>query len=203
MEAVRLCARRSSDRPHRRAVRCACQSFERLVGEVQPVERRVAFFEHGDDAQALRVVIEPFVGRERLVECPFPGMPEGRMAEVMGKRQRLRKVLVEAERPGDGPRDLRHFQRVGQPRAEMVALVVNEDLRLVLQPPERIRMDDAVAVALERRAERIVGLRIDPPAACCRVRRVGRAPALPLPQEILREFCHAPPRLTTGPGVLS
>ena len=71
------------------------------------------------------------------------------MAEVVGERQRLGQILVEAERAGDRAGDLRHFQRVRQARAEMVALVVDEDLRLVLQPAKGVGMDDAVAVALE------------------------------------------------------
>jgi hypothetical protein len=33
----------------------------------------------------------------------------------------------------------------------VVAARVDEDLRLALEPPERLRVDDAVAVALERR----------------------------------------------------
>src|SRR5262249_19025149 len=48
-------------------------------------------------------------------------------------------------------------------RAVVVALVVHEDLGLVLEPAERARVDDAVAVALERHAEGVLGLRV--PAA--------------------------------------
>jgi hypothetical protein len=35
----------------------------------------------------------------------------------------------------------------------VVALGIDEDLRLEAQPAERLRVDDAVAVALERRAQ--------------------------------------------------
>ena len=52
-----------------------------------------------------------------------------------------------------------HLERVRHPRAEVVALGGDEDLRLALQAPERLRVHDAVAVALERRAQRaLVGL---------------------------------------------
>src|SRR3546814_21051002 len=44
--------------------------------------------------------------------------------------------------------DLRHFQRVAEARAVIVAFVIDEDLRLVFQSPERVGVDDAVAVAL-------------------------------------------------------
>ncbi len=67
----------------------------------------------------------------------------------MGERQGLGEVLVEAERAGDGTGDLRDFEAVGEARAVMVALVIDENLCLVLQAPERGRMDDAIAVALE------------------------------------------------------
>src|SRR5580765_4013196 len=55
-------------------------------------------------------------------------------------------------------RDLRHLERMGEARPVVVALVIDEDLRLVLEPPERGRMDDAVAVALERAARRVLAL---------------------------------------------
>ena len=48
--------------------------------------------------------------------------------------------------------DLGHLQRVGQPGAEMVALMGHEDLGLFLQPSESRGVDDAVAVAREGRA---------------------------------------------------
>src|ERR1700751_6015587 len=56
----------------------------------------------------------------------------------------------------------------------MIALVIDKDLRLVSQPAKGGRMDDAVTVALERRAHRMLGLRIEPPAGLLRLRRIGR-----------------------------
>ena len=97
----------------------------------------------------VRVVVEPARIGERGVERILAGMAERRMAEVVGKAQRLGQVLVEAERPGDGPADLRDFEAVGQPDPEMVAVGRDEHLRLVAQAAEGDRMDDAVAVALE------------------------------------------------------
>ena len=40
------------------------------------------------------------------------------------------------------------FHRVREPRAQMVAGAVEENLRLVFQPAKGARVDDAVAVAL-------------------------------------------------------
>src|SRR5262249_17008633 len=82
------------------------------------------------------------------------------------------QVLVEAEGARDRARNLRHFETVGQPRAVVIALVIDEDLRLVGQPAERGRMNDAVAVALERRADRMLGLAMEPPARLLGLRSV-------------------------------
>ena len=71
--------------------------------------------------------------------------------------------------------DLRHFQRVGQPGAVMIALVEHEDLGLVLQAAEGGGMDDAVAVAAKRRCGLAGRLRMKPPAAFSRIAGIGRA----------------------------
>ena len=152
--------------------------------EVQPVEGRIATLQLSDHAQALGVVVEPLVCGERLVERPLAGMAEGRVAEIMGERQRLRQVLVETERAGDGAGDLRHLQRMDQAGAEMIALVLHEDLRLVLQPAKGVGMDDAVAVALERRAQRSSGSAWRRPRDRGRVAGIGGAPALAASQEL-------------------
>ena len=100
------------------------------------------------DAQRLRVVVEAAVAA-MSVERVLAGVAEGRVAEIMRERQRLGEVLVEPQRARQRAGDLRHLDRMREPRAVMVALVRHEDLRLVLEPPERGRMDDPVAVALE------------------------------------------------------
>jgi hypothetical protein len=76
-------------------------------------------------------------------------MAEGRVADVVGEAERLGEILVEPQRPGDRAADLRDFQAVGQADPEMVAVGRDEDLRLVAEAPERDRVDDPVAVALE------------------------------------------------------
>ena len=59
----------------------------------------------------------------------FAGVAEGRMAKVVGQRQRLGEVLVEVQNPADRACDLRHLEAVGETGAVVVALVVDEDLR--------------------------------------------------------------------------
>src|SRR5690606_634033 len=72
-------------------------------------------------------------------------------------------------------RDLRHLDRMGQPLAIMVALMGDENLRLVLQATKGGGMDDAVAVALEGRARRAFGFRVKTAARAHRVAGIGRA----------------------------
>ena len=92
----------------------------------------------------------------------------------MRQRQRLGQVLVERQHAGDGAGDLRHLQAVGKARAVVVALVEQEHLGLVGEPPERGGVDDPVAVALEGSAHRAAGLRMQPPGAVAGLGGVGR-----------------------------
>ncbi len=67
----------------------------------------------------------------------------------MGQRNGFGQFFVDAQAARQRARDLRHFQAVPSARAEQIAFMVDEDLRLVFQASERRAMDDAVAIALE------------------------------------------------------
>ncbi len=73
---------------------------------------------------------------------------------------------------GDGARDLRDFDGVGQPVAEMVGVAAGENLGLGFQPAKGARVDDAVAVALKIVAIGMLGLGIAPSAGLLHVNRV-------------------------------
>jgi hypothetical protein len=94
-------------------------------------------------------MVEPAGVGERRGQRILAAMAERRMAEVVGEAQRLGQILVEPERPGHRPADLRDLDRMGQADPEMVAVGGDEHLRLVAQAAEGDRMDDPVAVALE------------------------------------------------------
>ena len=113
--------------------------------------------EHVDDAQALLVVVEP--ARHQRVEDALAGVAERRVPEVVAERDGLGQLLVQPQHLGDGPGDLRHLERVRQAGAVVVAGRREEHLRLVLQPAERLAVDDAIAVALKRRPDVVFGLR--------------------------------------------
>ncbi len=123
----------------------------------------------------LRVVVEAARAFEAFVERALAGVAEGRMAEIVRQRGGLRQVLVEPERARQRAGDLHHFQRVGEPRAVMVALVIDEHLRLVRQAAEGGGMDDAVAIAAEVVTRGRRRLRAQPAAAFGRIGGVNGA----------------------------
>jgi iron-sulfur cluster assembly accessory protein len=151
------------------------EPFQGLPSQIESIEGRVAAFELGDNSQRLGVMIEAAVRSHQLVEHILAGVAKRRVTKIMRKRKRLGEIVVEAERAGKRARDLTDFQRMGEPGAEMVALVRNEDLRLVGEPPEGGAMDDAVAIALKYRARWRMRLRDQPSAASCRIGGVRRA----------------------------
>ena len=137
--------------------------------------------EHLDHPQRVLVVLEAAAAAlaQRRVERLLAGVAEGRVAEVVAEPDRLGQVLVQAQRPGDGAGDPAGLQRVGEAGPVVVALGGDEDLGLVLEPAEGLRVDDAVAVALERRPQRAVGLldaRARPGRSGSRARRGTRPP---------------------------
>ncbi len=125
------------------------QALQGLPGQVQSIEIRIASLELGDDPQRLGVVVKAAIRLQHVVECIFAGMTKGRVAEIMHKGDAFRQVLIDAQRTGQRTGHLRHLDRMGQPRAIVVAIRADEHLRLVLQAAKCGGMYDAVAVALE------------------------------------------------------
>jgi len=83
------------------------------------------------------------------VQFLLAGVAEGGVPQVVGQSHGLHQVDVQPQRRGDAPRDLAHLEGVGEPRPVEVAFGDDEDLRLMLQPPEGGGVQDAVPVALE------------------------------------------------------
>ena len=88
------------------------------------------------------------------------------LAEIVAESDGLAQILVEPQRPGNGPGHLGHFQRVGQAGAIEVALRREEHLRFLLETPEGLAVQHPVAVPLKHRAQRVLRLRHDSAAAC-------------------------------------
>jgi hypothetical protein len=123
----------------------------------------------GDHAQGLRVVIEaPKLG-EHGIEGELAGMAEGAVPEVVGERHGFREVLVEPQGARGCAGDLGYLQRMGQPGAEVIALMIDEHLGLILEAPERGAVHDPIAIALEGAAQAAGGLGMAPAATVVRV----------------------------------
>ena len=155
-----------------------------LLGQVQPLP---VALQHVDHPQRVLVVLEAAAAAlaQRRVERLLAGVAEGRVAEVVAEPDRLGQVLVEAQRAGDRAGDPAGLQRVGEAGPVVVALGGDEDLGLVLEAAEGLGVDDPVAVALERRAQRAVGLLDPPPRRIGRRRLRGEELALPAPDPVL------------------
>ena len=161
---------------HRRAARVASDAVADVIAQVQPLAVEL---EHVDDAQRVLVVAKAAVEvlAQAVVEHVLADVAEGRMAEIVPKPDGLGEVLVEPQGARDGARDLRHLERMGQARAEMVALGRHEDLRLVLEAAKGLGVHDPVAVALQRRAQPAVVLGPRAPGRP-RARRQRREPGV-------------------------
>ena len=140
-------------------------AFAHLEGEVQAGMRGVTLLEVFDNAQRVQVVVEAFAMlAHQPVQGLLAGVAEGRMADVMHQCEAFDEAFVQAERGGDGARNLRHLDGVGEPGAEVIGEALGEDLRLVLQAAKGASMNDAVAVTLEVVTIRMRRLWITAPA---------------------------------------
>ncbi len=108
------------------------------------------------------VVVEAAIGQQHLMQRVFASVAKGGVPEIMDERHAFGEILVELQRTCQSSGDLCHLDRMRQARAVMIAILRDEDLCLMLQPPESGRMHDAVAVALEIGARRARSLLVEP-----------------------------------------
>ena len=149
--------------------RVAGDAVADFPGQVQP---GAIVLEHVDDAEALLVVVEP--AGDEIVEHALSGVAERRMPEVVAERNRLGEVFVQLQDLGDAPGDLRHLERVRQPRPIVIACRREEHLGLVFEPAECLAVDHAIAVALKRRTDRIGRLVPETATRVAALRRLRR-----------------------------
>ena len=124
-----------------------------------------------DDAQALLVVVE--AARHEAVDDALAGMAEWRVPEVVAEGDGFGQLFVQPEHFGDGPGDLRDLERVREAGPVVIAGRREEDLRLVLEAPEGLAVDDAIPIALERRTHVVFALRAQAPPGVGALRGLG------------------------------
>ena len=123
-------------------------------------------------------------------------MAERRVADVVAEPDRFHEILVQAQCAGDAAGDSGRLQRVREARPEVIAVGVDEDLGLVPKPAERLRVDDPVAVALERRAQPALVLSVRTAAALVRADgERGQPPLLVLAHGGREAVGHSPGEL--------
>jgi hypothetical protein len=118
------------------------------------------------DLEGLLVVTEARAEplAQAFVERLLAGVTERCVTHVVPEPDRLGQILVQTQRTGDTAGDPGRLERVRHARPEVVAGGVDEDLRLPLETPERLRVQDPVAVALKRRAQAAFVFRACAPA---------------------------------------
>jgi hypothetical protein len=135
-----------------------------------PVQRLAAEVQrHEHDVGAPDGVV--VAARQERVERLLAGMATWPVPAVVADGDGLGERDVETDGAGHGRGDLVHLERVREPGA-LVVLGEDEDLRLAGQPPERRRVQDAVAVPLEAGALSVGLLRPGPVSGTV---RPGRA----------------------------
>src|SRR5262249_56188756 len=108
------------------------------------------------DAQGVKVVIEDVAKSAHFaIECLLTRVTKWRMPDVMNEGERFSEIGIQAQRPGNGPRDLRDFYGVRESVAKMVGAPIGEYLRFIFQPSKCARVDDAVAIPLKIRSIRL------------------------------------------------
>jgi hypothetical protein len=149
------------------------QSLKSFPCKVEAIKIGIFPFQLGDDAKRLCVVIEAAKGGHELVELTLTGMAKRRVAEIMGQGQGFGEIFIETQRACSGPPNLGNFDGMGKPGPVVIALVINENLGLVLQAPKGGGMNDAVPVTLERGPWRALGFSKQPSPALLRFGRIA------------------------------
>ena len=109
---------------------------------LRQIQSLAFLLQHFHNPHALLVVPEPF--RADPVQHRLAGMAEWCVAEIVSQGNGLCQILVQAKCPRYRPGDLRDLQRMGQPRPVVIAERREKHLRLMLEPAERLRVQDAV-----------------------------------------------------------
>ena len=141
-----------------------CDPFKALPCQVQPVPLCIMALKRCHNADRLRIVIKPAKRLHQSVKRVLASMAKGRVAQVMRQRDCLGEFRIESKCAADRARHLCHFNRMSQPRAIIIALMFQKNLRLVFQTAKGTGMNDPVSIPLKTTAKSTLALGIKPPA---------------------------------------
>jgi hypothetical protein len=86
------------------------------------------------------------VGLKALIKRALTRVSKGRVPDIVDQSQGLCEIDIEAQRGRYLAGDLRYFDRVGKPTAEMVGSTTGEDLCLAGQAPKGPGLNHSVTV---------------------------------------------------------
>ena len=125
-----------------------------VPGEIEPVEGGIAALQRRHHPKRLGIVIEAAIVFQHRIQRPLARMTKRAVAEIMSKRHRLGEVLIKTEIARHRARDLRHLQRMGQPRSKVITFMIDEHLGLIFKTAKGGAVENAIAIPLKSRAQR-------------------------------------------------
>ncbi len=97
-------------------------------------------------------MVKPAIVRHAFMHHVLALMPKRSVSKIMRQRQTLRQILIQPQRTRQRACNLGDLNSVRQACAEVIALMVHKDLRLVLEATESCTMNNTITIALKRRA---------------------------------------------------
>ena len=106
-----------------------------------------------------------------LRECPFSNMTKRRMSKIMSQSNRLNQILIQKQRSGNRPSNLRNFQRMCQSGSVMISARRQKNLRLMFHPTEWFGMQNPIPVSLKFCTQ--IAFFFLPYSSFCPIRKAG------------------------------
>ena len=110
--------------------------------------------------------------RTDRIQCTLPGMSKRGMSKIMSQSDSFHQVFIHPECLCNRPRILGYLKGMRHTGTVVIPLRCQKYLRLILQSPEGLRMQDPVTVTLIDRTDITLLLLPKPPfriAAVCRI----------------------------------
>ena len=123
LDRARAVLRIGADRDAVLPLRMPRDAVAHFPRQVQPL---TIILEHVDYTEALLVMVE--AAGDEVVEHTLAGVAEWGVTEVMAKCDRLGELFIQPQHLGNAAGDLRHLERVRQPRAIVIPGRREEDL---------------------------------------------------------------------------
>ena len=114
-------------------------------------------FEIIHDAKRLNVVFKTAVIAQQSIQSLFTGMAERRMTQIVRQRDRFGQQRVDTDSHREHPGEAGDFQRMGQSRAVVISLRIDEHLRFVLKSAKGGATGHATPILFEGTTFRLMG----------------------------------------------